>query len=471
MRGLGRFAPYAGPVVVGLLASSLSLWLLPASTSGLGPTIVELKGRIGSGRTTLQITPFGTLTARTHRAPLDVTAALRQVDIETLAGQVTSPQGRADLQTEIESQMPGLLARTAVKELIGAVVVGGVLGAALFRRRRRGGGVAALSAGVATLSLLGVTALTFDQGRFANAHYSGSLERARQVIETISEHTDTLDQARTRYQVAAQRAAQLMVLLADPNIDPATETTAILHISDIHANPVGLAIAGQLADEFDVAAVIDTGDLASSFLDTGELSTFEGPIDRLLIQGIEALEVPYLFVAGNHDSPRLVTAVSGADNATVLAGDTADVGSIEVLGWADPTYSTTPKPEDEKSEERLGFIDEVAAAVTEHQPDVLAVHDAVLASASIDLVPLVVSGHFHRRMIEEASGTRLLSVGSTGATGLKSLTVETDLRYEAEILYFDGDRLVAVDYVTLKGLGDDFTLDRTSFTVTPEEDV
>lgn len=463
-----RVRPLIGPFLVGVVGSLLALWMLPATASRLGPTTVELGGNVGSGQTNLRITPFGTLTARTHAAPLDVTAALRQVDIEQLGSQVTTARGRAQLQSEIERQIPGLLARTAIKELVAAVIVSGVLGAALFRHRRRGAGVAASTAGLVTLAVLGLTALTFEQDRFENAHYSGSLERARQVIETISEHSETLDQARTRYQVAARRASELMVLLADPRIHPGEETTAILHISDIHANPVAFEVSQQLATEFDVAAVIDTGDLASSFLDTGELSSFEGPVDRLMLNGIERLEVPYLFVPGNHDSPRLRGLIERADNATVLSGETVSAGGVEILGWADPTYSTTPIPESEKSEQRLAAAGEVATAVAEGQPDVLAVHDSALAAESIDLVPLVVSGHFHRRIVEETGGTRFLTVGSTGATGLKSLTVEADLRYEAEVLYFDGDRLVAVDYVTLEGLGDDFTLDRTTFEVAPQ---
>lgn len=456
-------------IVVGLLAGALSLWLLPATASTLGPTTVELKSVVGAGKTTLQITPFGTLTARTHGAPLDVTATLKQVDFESLGAQITSSRGRERLQTEIESQIPGMLTRTALKELGSALVVGGILGAALFRRRRRGAGLAAGTALLATAALLGTTALTYDENRFANAHYSGSLEKARQVIETVTENTGTLDQARTRYQVAARRVSDLMALLADPDLDPITQTTAILHISDVHANPIAFEIARQLAREFEVAGVIDTGDLASSFLDTGELSSFEGPIDRLMVQGIEGLEVPYLFVPGNHDSPRLVDTVAGASNATVLSGETETIGGIEIMGWADPTYSTTPKPESEKALERLEIVDEVAAAVLEEGPDVLAVHDAVLAEGSLELVPLVVSGHFHRRDLKQVPGTTILTVGSTGATGLKSLTVDADLRYEAEILYFDDERLVAVDYVTLKGLGDDFTLDRTTLPAEPEE--
>lgn len=456
------------PGLVGVAGAALALWVLPASGYQLGPTIVELKAQLGTGHTDLEVTPFGTLTARTHVAPLDVTAALRQVDIEQLGATITTAEGRAGLQTEIERQIPGLLRRAALTHLLAGVVVGGILGAALFRRRLRGARIAAATALGSVALLLGATALTYEQDRFVEASYSGSLARARQVIETVTEHTRTFDEARSRYAVAARRASELMVLLAQPQLDPGRDTTAILHISDLHANPVGLEIAQQLAVEFGVAGVIDTGDLASSFLDTGELSALEAPIDRLMVQRIRRLEVPYVFVPGNHDSPRLRAAVAGALNATVLSGDTASIGGIEVLGWADPTYSTVPAPESEKAEQRLEVADDVAAAVALEEPDVLAVHDAALASESAGAVPLVVSGHFHRRIVTESEGTRFLAVGSTGATGLKSLTVEADLRYEAEVLYFDAARrLVAVDYVTLEGLGEDFVLERNSFAAEP----
>ncbi len=445
-----------------MIGAILALWLLPPTGSQLGPAKVELSGTLGTGRTILQISPFGTISARTHASPLDVTASLEQVDIEALGSTVTTARGRERLQDEIESQMPGVLARAVGIDVLAAAVVGGFLGAAVFRHRRRAAPIAALAAGVTTALLFLATTQTYDQGRFDDARYTGSLGRARLVIETLTEHTETLDEARSRYEVAARRVSDLMVLLASPDLDPATETTAILHISDVHANPVGLEIAGELAREFDVAAVVDTGDLAASFLDTGEISSLAGPLDRLLVEGIEDLEVPYVFVAGNHDSPRLIDAVAGAGNATVLDRDTAQVAGIEILGWGDPTYSTVPTPESVKAEERLEFTDNVAADVEAEDPDILAVHDAALAGDSAGLVPLVISGHIHRRETTEEDGTRFLAVGSTGATGIKSLTVEADLLYEAEVLYFDGDRLVAVDYLTLKGLGEDFTLERNT---------
>lgn len=465
---MSRVRAWLVPALVGVLGAAAGLWLLPASSHRLGPTTIALKAQIGSGQTALDVTPFGTLSARTHLAPLDVTAALRRVDIEELGARITSGHGRADLRAQIEGQIPGLLRRAAATHVITATFGAGLLGAAVLRRRRSGASVAAASGLVFAVVLLAGTAMTYEQARFAEATYSGSLARARQVIEIVTEHTETLDQARSRYEVAARRASELMILLAHPELDLTQDTTAILHISDLHANPVGLEITQQLAQEFGVAGVIDTGDLASSFLDTGELSALEEPVDRLMVEGIRRLAVPYLFIPGNHDSPRLRAAVARAANATVLSGETASIAGIEVLGWADPTYSTIPMPEIDKAQRRIDLADDVASVVAAEDPDVLAVHDAALAGESTGSVPLVVSGHFHRRIVSEADGTRFLAVGSTGSTGVKSLTVEADLRYEAEVLYFDDQRrLVAVDYVTLKGLGEDFVLERNTFTGEP----
>ncbi len=452
-----------GPVVAGVLGAVIALVLLPATSHELGPAVIELSGTPGSGRTVLEVTPFGTVDARTHMAPLDVTAALRRVDVEALGATITTPGGRAALEAEVEAQIGDLLRKAFAKEVVAAALVGALLGAALFRHRRRAGAIAATTAGgLVALSLL-LTMQTFQQDRFANARYTGSLARARQVIETLTEHTETLDEARTRYEVAARRVSELMILLARPDSDVATDTTSILHISDVHANPVGLEIAAELAREFDVAAVVDTGDLASSVLDTGEIVRLAQPLDRLMVDLIENVEVPYLFVPGNHDSPQLRRAVGRADNATVVHDETVPIAGIDILGWADPTYSTEPIPESEKSETRATFSDEVRVAVARDQPDVVAVHDAVLAREAVGSVPLVISGHLHRRVVEERDGTRLLTVGSAGATGVETLTVEADLLYEAEVLHFEGDTLVAVDYLTLRGLGDDFTLERTTF--------
>lgn len=459
-----RFRTWLWPVLTGVAGVAVALWVLPGTVSRLGPSTVVLSGRIGLGTTILQVTPFGTVTARTHMSPLQITAALKQVDLEQLGAKITTHPGRLQLREEIESQIPGLLIKTAVKEVVAAAVFAAVMAAAVFRQRGRAALVAGLTGAVVMVALLALTSRSFDQRRFQDATFAGSLARARQLVEILTRHSETFDEARFRYRTAASRVAGLMTLLARPNMDPATDTTAVLHISDLHGNPVGLEIAQELAREFDVAAVIDTGDLASSSLDTGELSSLARPLDQIMVRRIEAFPVPYLFVPGNHDSPQLVRLVAAASNGRVLDQDTSVVDGIEVLGWGDATYTPVPTSESVKAERRLEFTDEVAESVRATEPDVLAVHDAALAAESSGAVPVVVSGHFHRKITSESDGTSFFAVGSTGSTGLKSLTVEAELLYEAQVLYFVEDNLIAVDYVTLSGLGEDFTLQRDTFT-------
>lgn len=66
----------------------------------------------------------------------------------------------------------------------------------------------------------------------------------------------------------------------------------VLHVSDIHSNPLGLELAFRLAESFEVDAVLDTGDLTS----------FGLPIEASIIELIADLDIPYLWVPSNHDS-------------------------------------------------------------------------------------------------------------------------------------------------------------------------
>ncbi len=75
-------------------------------------------------------------------------------------------------------------------------------------------------------------------------------------------------------------------------------------------------------------------------------------------------------------------------------------------------------------------------------------------------VPVVVAGHGHERSFQRDDRSLLFTVGSTGATGLGSFTVESEQGYEAQVLRFDGQRLVAIDYVTVRGVTGDFHVER-----------
>ena len=100
---------------------------------------------------------------------------------------------------------------------------------------------------------------------------------------------------------------------------------------------------------------------------------------------------------------------------------------------------------------------EVATSVARLHPDVLAVATVRQADDAVGDVPLVIAGNVHRRSERVEQGKRILTVGSTGATGLGVLTEQQDRPYEAEILRFRKGSLVVIDYVTFAGTTGDCT--------------
>src|SRR5690606_32875059 len=137
-------------------------------------------------------------------------------------------------------------------------------------------------------------------------------------------------------------------------------------------------------------------------------------------------------VPGNHDSIASRTELDALPNITVVDGTVVTVEGVRILGVADPTFTASNEVgTSEANERKRELADAVRRLVEREEPDVLAVHDARQAEAAVGSVPLVIAGHTHERSAAEKDGTRVLTVGSTGATGLGAFTVETDLTYEA----------------------------------------
>jgi predicted phosphodiesterase len=367
------------------------------------------------------------------------------------------------LRAQLEEDLVDVVRRSVLQVVFGGIVIGGVVTVLLWGRRWRylaaGAGAGLVTVG----ALLAVTGATFDMDAFEEPRYSGTLARAPILIDTLRERAGVLEELRSRYETATGRLSNLLVLVAQPDVDPRTDTTPILHVGDVHANPLGLDITKQLASAFEVDAVIDTGDMGSNTLDTGSLSSLAGPIDRRLAEIVDRIEAPYLYVRGNHDAPGLLSTLARVDNVIMLDKKVTEISGLSIIGWDDPTFTTdSDVTQEEKNAQRVASAPEVAALVEEEQPDILVVHDERLASDSFGSVDLVLAGHTHERGIEQIDGTLLLRVGTTGATGLKSLTLETAKNYEAQVIYFRGSTAVAVDYITFEGTSNDFQVERTT---------
>lgn len=443
----------AGSFFLGAALSILLLRLIPSVHHDVGPARLTAKGTTGLGRTNVLIPPLGTIEADTHPGPLTVDLSLEEVDVQALADRLQEPSGPGKLAAIVEEDLTHLAVQLAVRLALGGVVLGAVGLALLPHRRRRYilGGAAGGFLAVASLVTLAATSYSVEA--FEEPTFTGALERAPVVIEALNENEISIPEVRSRFETGAARLTDLLSLLAEPNLDPRSDSVAILHISDIHSNPIGLEIALQLARRFDVDAVLDTGDLTN----------FGVRLETRITTLVQRIGEPYIFVPGNHDANAVVSAMARLDHVTVLDGGLTEVAGITIQGFRDPTYSNWNAIEPEEAADiRSAAGGPIAERVRDAEPDVLAVHDRRLADESFGLVPLILSGHYHKRIVEEDRGTRLFAVGTTGASGLKSFTLEADMDYEAEIVYFRGGSAIAVDYVTFEGLASNFIIERTS---------
>ena len=453
-----RWRRIAAAGVGGALAAAL---VMPFVHTGgkVGPARLDVVVRPSlGGDTVIGVPPFGRVLVDSHAAPAELRATIEELDVPALQRLAAKDDIEADLRSSAEGDVAALVRRAAIRLVVVAAMAGAAVGLLLGHRRRAltirttaaaTGGALALTVGTLGLVWAGYRVDAFEEPR-----YTGALERAPAVVDAVRREFGDLSDMRGRLKVLASQISELTQVATGPLPAADPSEVRLLHISDVHLNPLGLEVARNLAETFAVDAVIDTGDLTSF-----------GIVGESRIAGlIESFDTPYYLVPGNHDSEENRVALARFANLTVLDGDVVDIAGVRILGVADPGYTTEGGVSREAAVGlRNEHADEVADLVRRRRPDVLAVAGLSLADDSLGDVPLVISGDIHERSESEAEGTRLLTVGSTGATGLGSFTVEEDRPYEAEILHLVDGRLVSLDYVTVKGEGGAFTVDRVVY--------
>jgi predicted phosphodiesterase len=439
-------------VLLGALCALLALGLDAGVRKRVGPGTVALRAHVGSGRTELRLPPLGKVSALTHHFPVTLEARVDEVDVDNLQALLGSHQPERRLQTEVSAGLEPLLQAFALRALLVAAVVGALAGA-LVPRRRWPHALAGLIGGVLAVGVVvGGAWRSYDTDAFKEARFEGPLERAPALLATVRRHVDDFSDVRKRMEVLGDQVAELYTAAAGDGLAlSSTDEVRILHVSDVHSNPLGLEVTRQLAERFGVDAVLDTGDLTS----------FGLPVEGRLGELVRKVPARYLFVPGNHDSEANRKTLAGVPNVELLDGRVADVGGVRILGVADPTFTASNEMNSAQAVAVKRSSAPAVGAETEAQaPGILAVHDPTLAEAALGKVPVVVAGHVHHRSAVWRDGTLVLTVGSTGATGLGSFTVNTGSSYEAEVLRFVDGHLVAVDYVTLRGVGGSFRIDR-----------
>jgi predicted MPP superfamily phosphohydrolase len=454
-------------VVVGTL-------LFAHSETAVGPFRAEMSVSPSiRGGTEVDIPPLGSLHLDSHRGPLHLKVNLGSLDQERTQALIDDPTAiSAAGQSAVDDVTNGVL-RLGLRALGAAIVCSLVLSALVFRNIRRvaWSGVIAL---VVTGGSLGLAAGTLRPDSISEPRYEGLLVNApavvgdaRRIADNYGRYADQLQQLVTNMTRIYSTVSSL------PVYEPAGNTTRILHVSDLHLSPSAWGLIRTVVQQFEIDAVVDTGDI----VDWGSTAETE------YVSQISSLDVPYIYVRGNHDSVAIEAAVARQRNARVLDNRTTTVNGLTIAGIGDPEFtpdkSETPPvvgnaddpPSSPLPEAGARLAGTIRASAT--RVGVAMVHDPAMAPPLSGVVPLVLAGHRHQRQVSmlpaaedsslpapapsagaPAAETRLMVEGSTGGAGLRGLEGEKATPIQMSVLYFDEKQdLKAYDDIELAGTG------------------
>jgi predicted phosphodiesterase len=374
-----------------LLGAGLAVALFGRVPAKVGPFETTMSARPSlNGHTVVQLAPLGTIDLDTHDWPLAITLRVDQIgvaDAERLAGNPAAIDRLGDeAADEVRSALMGLVVRCTLVAL-----AGGVAGALAARLSWRSVVVGAAVAGLLVVALGAGAAATFDERAVSEPRYTGLLTRAPTAVGDIEAVIDRFGEYRTQLSELVDNMATLYLAGAElPTFQPDGELIRVLHVSDIHLNPQAFDLIERLTEQFGVDVVADTGDLT----DWGTRP------EARLVDRIGDLEVPYVYVRGNHDSHSIQAAVTDQPNAVVLDGEATTVAGLRFWGIGDPRYTPDKSVQGEGTEQEraLAFAPEAADELADDEPpdvDVAMVHDERVAADLGGEVPLVLAGHTH----------------------------------------------------------------------------
>ena len=329
------------------------------------------------------------------------------------------------------------------REFGGKVVLGGLIGAALYERtlnrqssRRKSLGRSAAASLVCAGVLAGSAWASYSDVDTIDFTLPPAVD-ALGITEVGSVFNEMQSGGRSFSTLVANIIALSDIEVKESEQDP-TRNTRFLLVSDLHGdNPFD--VLGDYIQQNDIDAVIDTGDIIN-FGRLDEL-TFTG-----LLDSIDALDVPYIFVKGNHDAnsveySSVLDAMSKLDNVYIVETNNGEfneitINGIKIAGFNDPGYFGDDggrRPAGHENSLRR-YLDSVAA---NYEPDIFVTHEPWM----VEQIPakLTINGHMHAPGLDG----RHIQTGTTTASGLLKnyATLEdTDVAISSfGVLRFDGN--------------------------------
>ncbi|QLQ39692.1 metallophosphoesterase family protein [Micromonospora robiginosa] len=426
----------------------------------IGPFRAELKLSPSlDGGTTVDIPPLGALLLNSHDGPAYLTVEVGSLDQGRTEALIDDPASisRAS-QSAVQDVRDGVM-RLGLKTLASAVLATLLLAGLVFRDVRRTAWAGGLALAI-TAGSLGVAAATVRPQAIEEPRYEGLLVNAPAIVGDARRIANDYTKYAEQLQRLVGNVSKLYTTVsALPVVQPSPGTTRVLHVSDMHLNPTGWQLIRTVVEQFGIDVVIDTGDMTD----------WGSEPEASFVGSVGLLKKPYVFIRGNHDSPRTAAAVAQQPNAIVLNNSTTTVAGLTIAGIGDPRFT----PDKETSPAGSGLTSAVAdqvigageqlASTVQKSPrkvDVALVHDPASAGPLSGTCPLVLSGHTHARQVSklpqapDKQPTTLMVEGSTGGAGLRGLEGEKPTPLTMTVLYFDQQKLLqAYDEITVGGTG------------------
>lgn len=439
------------------------------------------------GGTEVDIPPLGSLHLSSHQGPIHLKVALGSLDQQRTEALIDDPAAIGEAGQHAVDDVTGGVLRLGLRALGAAVLCALVFSTLIFRNARRvaWSGTIAL---VVTAGSLGLAAATVNPGSVAEPRYEGLLVNAPAVVGDARRIADNYGRYADQLSELVSNVSRIYTTVSKlPVYQPAAGTTRILHVSDLHLNPASWGLIKTVVQNFDIDAVIDTGDM----VDWGSTA------EEQYVANISSLKVPYVYVRGNHDSGAIQAAVARQKNAIVLDNSITTVGGLTIAGIGDPQFTPDKSvqvppalADDPAANPLIQSGTQLATTIrgSKTKVDVALVHDPAMAGPLSGVVPLVLAGHLHKREVStlppvdpvqggssaspsvapEPSGadpggpgraaqptTRLMVEGSTGGAGLRGLENDKPTPLTLSVLYFDENhQLKAYDDIQLGGTGE-----------------
>ncbi|MFC7534407.1 metallophosphoesterase [Actinoplanes sp. GCM10030250] len=469
--------------LVSVVGAMIGVMLFAQADINVGPFGAEMSVTPSvDGGTEVNIPPLGSLHLDTHRGPLHLKVALGSLDQSRTEALIDNPSAISSAGDRAVDEVVVGVSRLGLRTLGVAVLSALIFAALIFRsvRRTAAAGVTAL---VVTAGSFGVAAATLRPDAISEPRYEGLLVNAPAVVGDARRIADNYGRYAEQLQAILGNVSRVYsTISALPVYEPAGNTTRLLHVSDLHLNPASFGLIRTVVETFEIDAVIDTGDI----VDWGSSAEVG------YVASIPSVQVPYIYVRGNHDSVAIQAAVDAQRNAVVLDDGLTTVDGLTIAGIGDPQFtpdkSETNAAGDESGPELLAAAGvRLAGTIRESgkKVDIALVHDPGMAQPLSGVVPLVLSGHRHQREVSllpapqalstsalpspasssrsaslrPADGqplmtTRLMIEGSTGGAGLRGLEGEDPTPLSLSVLYFDeNNELKAYDDIQLGGTG------------------